>query len=798
MMMDRLRMDLRDASRSLRKSPAFSALAVLTLAMAMAVSTAIFSIVSGIFMADLPMDEPDRIAFVWGGNTASGQNLQNISMGTYIDVVEGLQTADLVGAMEQTGRVLIGRGDPARLSAAAVTPDFMEIWGVAPHRGRGISPRDVAPGAPPVVMLSHGFWSRSMGEDPDAVGQTLTLDGQPHAIVGIAPPEMEFGGLGATEIWVPLRLDRASPPRMDRSLMTTVRLAPGASLEQLQAEVASRWESLAAREPEMARSWRVEARSTQASLVNESARTILLLLGIIVGVVLLIACVNTANMMLARGARRSRELAVRAALGAGRRAILRPLLAESLILSVAATALGLVASSLLLRGLADLTRDTDALFTTAEMDGRVLGFSIALALLAPLVFGLLPALRASRTDVSRDLGERSAGSGAGLGRLRSTLVGAQVALAMVALVVGGLLIRSGIEMQQLGSDYRQEGILTASFLRPSAVSDAGDDFFLALMDEVGSVPGVTGAAMVSELPRRGASVRAVEPEGAEPTEDVRRVYESVITPGYLDLLAVPVLEGRDFGAGDGPDAVPVALVTRSLATALWPGGDAVGRRFRVDGEGGEQLRVVGVVGEVRRRQDGSAIPQFYRPLAQSPRAAMTLVAGTIGDPEAWSESVRAATWAVDPDQPVEAVVSLRAAEFHDMSVNWAIFGLFALFAAFALVMAAAGIYGVVSYSVASRTPEFGIRLALGASPWAVRTLVLRQGVGVAALGVVIGLGGAWVAAGLMESMVVGVSPRDPLTFVAVPLVLLAVAVVANWAPAVRATRVDPVRALRDD
>jgi putative ABC transport system permease protein len=235
-----------------------------------------------------------------------------------------------------------------------------------------------------------------------------------------------------------------------------------------------------------------------------------------------------------------------------------------------------------------------------------------------------------------------------------------------------------------------------------------------------------------------------------------------------------------------------------MADALWPEADAVGRRFRVGGEGGAWLRVVGVVGELRRRQDGSAIPQFYRPLAQSPRAAMTLVAGVSGDPDAWSESVRAATWAVDPDQPVEAVVSLRAAEFQDMSVNWAIFGLFVLFAAFALVMAAAGIYGVVSYSVASRTPEFGIRLALGASPRAVRGLVLRQGIGVAVLGVVIGLGAAWMAAGLMGSMVVGVSPRDPLTFLAVPLVLLAVAVFANWAPAVRATRVDPVRALRDD
>ena len=796
--MDRLRMDLRDAFRSLRKSPAFTALAVLTLAMAMAVNTAIFSIVSGIFMSDLPMDDPDRIAFVWGGNTASSQNLQPISEGTYLDVVEGLSSAAVVGAMEQVGRVLTGRGDPARIGAAAVTPRFMEIWGVELHRGRGIVDLDATGGAPPVVVLSHGFWSRSMGRDPDALGTTLTLDGRAHTVVGIAPPELEFGGLGGIELWVPMELDRVAPSRLDRSLLATVRLAPGTSLEQLQAEVAARWEAVTEAHPEEARNWTVVARSTQDSLVNDGAQTILLLLGIIVGIVLLIACVNTANMMLARGARRSREMAVRAALGAGRRAILRPLLAESLLLSIAAMALGVAASAALLRGLADLTRGTDAIFTTARIDGRVLAFSMALALLAPVVFGLFPALRSSRTDLSRDLGERSVGSGAGLGRIRSVLVGAQVALAMVALVVGGLLIRSGIELQQLGSDYRQEGILTASLLRPQGGGPEGDDFFPRFLEEVGALSGVGAAALVSELPRRGASVRAVEPEGAEPTAESRRIYETVITPGYLDVLDIPLLAGRAFGPGDGPDAPPVALVTRETAEVLWPDQDPVGRRFRSGGEAGPWLRVVGVVGDVRRRQDGSAIPQFYRPLAQSPRPAMTLVAAVGGDPAAWAEAVRNAAWSLDPDQPVDAVVSLRGAEFRDMSVNWAIFGLFVLFAAFALVMAAAGIYGVVSYSVASRTPEFGIRLALGASAGSVRRMILRQGIGVVAVGAVVGLGGAWVAAGLMQSMVVGVSPRDPLTFAAVPLVLLAVAMAANWVPAVRATRVDPVRALREE
>ncbi|MEJ2540456.1 MAG: ABC transporter permease [Gemmatimonadota bacterium] len=795
-----IRMDLRFAVRSLLKSPGFTAIAVLTLAMAMAVNTAIFSIASGIFLADLPMEEPDRIAFIWGRDDATAATLQPVSKGTYRDVVEGLETAERVGAMEQGDRVLTGMGDPVRLGVAAITPHFLDIWGLPSQRGRGFAGSDVAPGAEAVVLVSHGFWSRSMGEDPDALGRTLTLDGAPHTIVGIVPSEMEFGGLSGIDVWLPLRIDaQALADRMERSLLVTARLAPGASFDQLQAEVAARWAAVAEAYPQESRNWTVEARSTRDSLVNEAAKTVMLLLGLIVGIVLLIACVNTANMLLARGARRSRELAVRAALGAGRGAILRPLAAESLLLSLTATALGIIASALLLGGLADLTREVDAMFTMARIDGRVLGFSALLAMLAPLVFGLLPAIRVSRTEPGLDLGERSAGSGRRLGRIRSTLVGAQVALAMVALVVGGVLVRSGIHMQQMDAEYRRDGILTASILRPSAIQDADDTFFGEFMDNVEALPGVSGAALVSELPRRGAALRRIEVEGVGPSEDRRRVYETVVTPGYLRVMEIPLLEGRTFDRGDGADGVPVAVVSRAMAETLWPGRTALGRRFRTGDSGSPWLQVVGVAADVKFRSDlTTASPHFYRPLAQAPRAAVSVVARVGGEPQAWADPVREAVWSVDPNQPVEAVVSLGAAEFQDLSVSWAVFGLFVLFAVFALIMAAAGIYGVISYSVASRTPEFGIRLALGASAGRVRAMVLRQGIGVVLAGAAVGLVGAWIAAGLMERMVVGMSPRDPLTFALVPVLLLLVALVANWVPALRATRVDPVRALREE
>ena len=795
--MDRLLTDLRFALRSLRKNPAFTAIAVLTLALAMAVNTAIFSLASGIFMADLPMDDPDRIGFVWGRDDASGRTLLSVSRATYLDVATELSTVEASSAMEQGSRVLTGVGDPVRIGGAAITPRFLSIWGVEPRVGRGITDEDVVPGAEPVVLLSHGFWSRSLGRDPEVLGRTLTLDGRPHTVVGIIPPEMEFGGMSGTDVWLPLAVEEGSADRLDRTLLVTVRMRPGATIAQLQAEVAARWQAVEERFPEETRGWTVEARSTEASLVNESARTVLLLLGIIVAIVLLIACVNTANMLLARGTRRARELAVRAALGAGRGAILRPLLLESLVVSVVATLLGLGLSTVLLDGLTALTRDVDAMFAMAEIDLRVLGFSGALALAAPLVFGLVPALRASRVQPSADLGERGDGGSRRFGRIRSVLVGAQVALAMVALVVGGLLVRSGIELQRLDGDYRRDGVATAEILRPAAaVSD--DGFYAALLEEAAGVPGVDAAALVSDLPRRSSGVRPVEVEGRPAPDALPRAYESVATPGYLDVLEIPLLEGRWLGSGDGPDAVPVAVVSRAMADLLWPDGEAVGARFRTGPEA-PWLRVVGVAADVKRRQDlTSSPPHFYRPLAQSPRAALSLVARVRGEADAWGSRIREAVWAVDPDQPVDAVLSLRGAEFRDRSVSWAILGLFVLFAAFALVMAAAGIYAVVSYSVASRTAEFGIRLALGAPATRVRTMVLRQGVAVVAVGTAVGLVGAWLAAGLMGGMVVGVHRRDPSTFAAVAGLVLAIALVANWIPAVRATRVDPVRALRQD
>jgi len=795
--LDRLVTDLRFALRSLRKSPAFTAITVLTLALAMAVNTAIFSLASGIFMADLPMDEPDRIGFVWGRDDATGRTLLSVSKATYLDVVRDLSTVEATSAMEQGSRVLTGIGDPVRIGAAAITPRFLSIWGVEPRLGRGISDEDVVPGAEPVVLLSHGFWSRSLGRDPEALGRTITLDGRRHTVVGIVPPEMEFGGMSGTDLWLPLVLEEGSDDRLARTLMVTVRLRPDATIPQLQAEVATRWQGVEDRFPEETRGWTVEARSTEASLVNESARTVLLLLGIIVGVVLLIACVNTANMLLARGTRRARDLAVRAALGAGRGAILRPLLLESLLVSVAATALGLGLSSALLDGLTTLTRDVDAMFTMAEIDLRVLAFSGALALLAPVVFGLVPALRASRVQPSADLGERGDGGSRRFGRVRSVLVGAQVALAMVALVVGGLLVRSGIELQRLSGDYRRDGIVTAELLRPAAAEE-GDRFYDALLDEMEGVPGLEQAALVSDLPRRSAAVRPVEAEGRPAPDALPRAFETVATPRYLDVMEIPLLEGRWLGVEDGPDAVPAAVVSRAMAELLWPDEGAVGRRFRTGPEG-PWLQVVGVAADVKRRPDlVSSPPHFYRPLAQSPRSALSLVARVRGEPETWGAGIRDAVWAVDPDQPVDGVLSLRTAEFRDRSVTWAILGLFVLFAAFALVMAAAGIYAVVSYSVASRTSEFGIRLALGAPRTRVRAMVLRQGVAVVAMGTAVGLVGAWLAAGLMGGMVVGVDSRDPVTFAAVAGLVLAVALVANWVPAVRATRVDPMRALREE
>lgn len=791
--MDRIRMDLRFALRSLRKSPGFAALAVTTLGMAMAVTTAIFSLVSGVFLVDLPIADPDRTAFVWAVHQDAPGVAQELTAADYLDLTTDLASAERVGAMEAVNWVLTGLGDPERVVGARVTPGFFEVWGVAPFRGRGLTEADLAPGAPPVVLVSHGFWERALGGDPDVLGRTLTLDGTPHTVVGVVSPSMEFGGLDA-ELWGPLRLRAAGASRTAHTLMTTALLAPGATLAQMQAEVAGRWEDVRSAHPAETRDWTVRVRSTEDSLLNDNARAVLVLLGIVVSLVLLIACANVANLLLARGAGREGEMAVRSALGAGRGGLVRQLLVESLILSVAATLLGLVGSDRLLAFLQNLTEGADSLFFLAEIDTTVLAFTGVVALLAPLVFGLYPALRASRADVADQL-RRAGGSVGRPGRVRSLLVGGQVALAMVALVVGGLLVRSVVGLQSLDSNYRQEGILTASLLRPVA-AQPGDGFFVDLLERLPEAPGIRAAALASELPRSPASGQLVEVAGDDAMEERRQALVTAVTPGYFDLLDIDVVQGRTFLRTDGAASLPVAVVSRAAAAAYWSDGPAVGARLRLDGDP-TWVEVVGVVADVRLNQQGVGIPQIYRPLSQEPhRTSMTLVADVAGPPAAYAAAVRAVVSRLDPAQPVSDILSLEASVFRSNAAGYGVITLFLIFAGFALVMATAGIYGVVSFSVTARIPEFGVRMALGAPPARVRRMVLRQGTGVVVGGTLVGLVGAYWASGLAQGMLVGVGARDPLTYGGVAALLVGVTLAASWLPARRATRIDPVRALR--
>ena len=791
--MDRIRMDLRFAFRSLRGEPAFTALAVTTLGMAMAVTTAIFSLVSGIFLIDLPIQDPDRTSFMWAVHQDAPGVANELTPADYLDLTTDLRSAERVGAMTSAAWVLTGLGDPERVVGIRATPGFLEVWGVSAFRGRVLTEADIAPGAPPVVLLSHGFWQRALGGDPEALGRTLSLDGTPHTVVGVLPSSMEFGGLQG-DLWAPLPLPPGQASRSEHTLMVTARLAPGATLAQMQSEVAGRWDAVRQAHPAETRDWTVRVRSTEDSLLNDSTKAVLMLLGIVVSLVLLIACANVANLLLARGAGREGEMAVRSALGAGRAGLVRQLLVESLLLSVGATVLGLVGSDRLLAFLRTLTEGADSIFFLARIDRTVLLFTGAVALLAPVAFGLYPALRASRTDFADQL-RRSTGSVRGGGRVRSLLVGGQVALAMVALVVGGLLVRSVVGLQSLDAAYRQDGILTATILRPAA-ADPADGFFRDVLDRLPEAPGVEAAALVSELPRGAPGAQVVEVDRDDAMEERRSVAVTAASPGYFGILEIDVLQGRAFQRTDAVGSLPVALVSRAAADRYWPGESAVGRRIRL-GEDSTWVDVVGVVADVRRSQQGIGLPHVYRPLAQQPqRTSVTVVASVTGEPGQQADELRRVVASLDPAQPVADVLSLEAAVFRSNATGYGVITLFLIFAGFALIMATAGIYGVVSYSVAARIPEFGVRMALGAPPRTVQAMVLRQGTGVVVVGAVFGLVGAYLAAGLARGMLVGVGPRDPLTYVSVSGLLIGITLLASWIPTRRATDVDPVRALR--
>ena len=816
--MDLLLQDIRHAVRGLIREPGFAAVAVLTLALGMGATTAMFGVVRGVLLAPLPYSDAESRVMIWSRWTGWDKTwVSPIEIQDYRQRVRSLRG---VAAWESGQANLTGGAQPERVGVGRVTANTFDVLGARPLHGRGFQRGEDASGTGArVVVLSHGLWLRRFGGDRGVLGRTMQIDGASHQIIGIMPKGFKLPTdfredfAEPTDLWTPLVLEVDPNERGNHGYYAAAQLAPGVTAAQASAELFALGESLTRAglyPPAM------QFRPFAVSLVDEVVAPVRPALGLLVAAtafLLLIACANVANLLLARAERRRRELALRTALGAGRWRMLRQLVVETLLICSVGGALAvflawggmrLVAAS----NLAGIPRAGDV-----RLDGYVLGFAAILTIVTSLVCASAPALRAADaplTDALKD-GAQNATAGTSRQRLRNTLVVAEMALAVVLLISAGLALRSLWALQQVSLGFEPHGVLTMRLALPEASYESNarvEAFYRELIDRVRRVPGVQAAGAVRSLPLAntiGDWGLDVEGDVETPGNNAKGDWQ-VSTDGAFEALGERLIAGRSFTAADRADSAQVAIVNEKMASLYWKDGNPIGRRIRM-GSNGERpwVTVVGIVADLQHNGLGSMVKEkFYRPHAQFAQSTgfairnMTLVVKTPGDPMTLIGAIRHEIAALDSSLPVAAIRPMTdvvdSAGSAPRFTGW----LLGLFAALALTLAAIGIYGVLAYLVSQRTREIGIRMAVGAAPSSVLRLIVGRGLRLALQGVVIGLVAAFIGARLMVALLYQVQPRDPLTFVAVPLVLSLVAMLASVIPAVRAMRVDPIHALRTD
>ena len=805
--MDSLLQDIRYATRTLLRSPGFALVVALTLALGIGANTAIFSVVNGILLRPLPYRDPERLVAVWLDHRALGREEPEwFAPPDFFDWREQNRTFEGMAAMQGWGAALTGSGEPVRALGWAVSHDFFRVLGVPLARGRAFTAAEDVPDGERVVIISHGFWHRQFGGSADIVGRSIMLNDTPWTVIGVLPDGFR-SPLGDAAIYRALRLDRTTPcGRGCWTLRVVGRLRPGVTLAQAHADVAGIAARAARDFPQTndrVGAWLVPLRE---QLSGEVRPALVALLGAVV-LVLLIACVNVANLLLARGASRAREVGIRTALGAARRRLVRQLLTESALLALAGGAAGLLVGlwgvDLLRPGIPEEIRD----FYRIGVDARVVAFTVALTLLASLVFGLGPALAASRTDLASAFkeGGRGTSEGAAGRRVRSALVVAEVALALVLLAGAGLLMRSFVAMQRVDAGFDPENLLIAQFALPGSRYAPGSparlQFYSDLLERVRRQPAVRSAALGTVTPMIGGDNDiSFRVEGRPvPANQLPSAWMRLVSPDYVRTLGMRVVAGRGLTPDDRAGAPSVALVNETMARRHWPGESPLGKRVftGIASDTAEAITVVGVVNDIHHDAlDAPPKVEIYLPYLQWTPGSMTLLVKTTGDPLALAPAVRREVAQIDPRLPVGQIETQESIMRGTVALPQLYAMLFGVFAAAALALAAIGIYGVIAYSVEQRTREIGVRMALGARPADVLRLVVRQGMTPALVGVAVGLVGALGAARLMRSLLFGVSPTDPLTLAAVTLFLGAVALLASYLPARRATRVTPTEALR--
>jgi putative ABC transport system permease protein len=797
--------DMRIALRSLGRIPGFTAAAIGAIALGIGTTTAIFSVVNGVLLRPLPYPEQERLVNVRENLLRHNLFLISASVAEFLDFRTEVKSFADAGAWTPGSAALTGGEHAERLQVGVISSGLFSTLGISAWLGRNFLPEEDEKGRDDVVLLSHRFWATRFKREAGVVGRTLSLDGVPRRIVGVLPEGVDYRG--PNDVFVPIGIDsdlRSDNQRGSRSFDVVARLRPGVTLQQAQRDVDAVAERMRAAHPgnyPPESGWTVTLQLTAARMVAKARPSLLLLLGA-VAFVLLIACADVANLLLARATARQRELAVRSALGAGRWVLVRETLAESAALSLAGGAggvlLGAWAVDVMLAVAPGLPRTSEI-----HLDMRVLLFAFTVTAATALLAGLVPALQASRVDAAWALKE---GGQSGIGRrttrLRSALVVAEVSLALVLLVGAGLLLRSfgAVLRADVGFDAGQ--VFTASISLGGARYDdppARATFWRDVQRRIADIPGVEAAGAANLLPLQGRTDRTFRIEGweAAPGEPQPDAEFRAITPGYLEALRIPLREGRGFTGSDDASAPLVVLVSRAFVHRYFPDGRALGRRIRWGGGETPWRTVVGVVGDVRDLGlDVQPEPAYYAPVMQFPMSQLSLAVRTRTDLQAVAATVRKAVEAVDASQPVYGDATMAQVIAASVAPRRFVLQMLAIFAAIALLLSAVGIYGVISYSVAQRTQEIGVRMAVGARPRDVLRLVMGQALRLAAAGVGLGLAAAIGLSRLLAGLLYGVSVRDPLTYAGIAILLGAVALAASAIPALRAARVDPMAALR--
>ena len=801
--------DLKYAVRSLRKSPVFAAIAAATLALGIGANTAIFSVVHKVLLQPLALVEPERLVRVLhdapegGFATTPGafsppdfEDLQRDNA-----AFAALAAYYFIPGQSETS--LLGGGTPQELDTAFVSADFFSLLGVPPLLGRTPGANENVPGADNVIVLSHGLWQARFGADPGIVGRTVTLDSGSFTVIGVMPAGFDFPSREAA-MWVPLSLigeDDIPTLRGLRWMDVVGRLAPEVTVAAADSATDGVMQRLAREYPDTNEGWGgATVQTLKASLVGELRPALFVLLGAVL-LVLLIACANLANLLLARGSARGPEFAIRSALGAGRSRLVRQLLTESLLLALAGGALGLGLAYVGLDTLVALSAGTLPRPDEIGVDRRVAGFALAASIVTGVLFGLAPALAASKPDLQDSLGDGGRFASAGRrGRgMRDALVIAQTALAVVLLAGAGLLLRSFWNLTHVDPGFRGENVLSVSISTPSEViadEERRAAYRREILGRVANLPGVLAVGASKTVPLQGggegyAFTVAGQPEPVAPESGVL-----IVTPGYFRALGIPLLRGREFTDGDEASSALVVIVNEAFARRYLPGREAVGATLSLgDGE----LRIVGLVGDVRTEGIARApAPAVYAPAYLLPRSSMKLFIRTASDPLKLAAAVREAIWDINPNQPISDITTMQQVMSETVARPRFFTLLLGGFAGLAIVLAALGVYGVIAYAVSRRTAEIGIRMALGARAGNVLRLAIAQGLAPALAGLGLGLVAAVLLTRLLSGLLYGVGAADPATFAGVALLLVAVALLAGWLPARRAARVNPASALRQE